>query len=527
MSDVIDTCLRTERSYVVDQLVQDYVVDRECAKRGIIVSDADIDKAVKTLRKNLAPSTLEQAIAAHHSSMEYVRNAFKEKLERVQLVEDQVPDAKIVHCRAIVIRFAASGMPASVAGTTRTAEEAQALIKDIQTQITQGKDFGNLADKYTEAAQKNDKGDYGMIYSGESNTDNSLITVALSLIKGEIYPGSVKLGTSYALVQAVSTNDDHGVDEDGAYAIAKTAYKQQQAQFIYPQFVVDLINKSKITFASDDDINTSSGKPLPDAAAVVDGHPIPMQAVLSKCIEEDGPQTVDTFVQNYLVDQECKRRHIVVTDAQIDQRINDLTNQIKPHTMDEALKSRHTTLANLRYDFKQEIERSRLVIDRVPSTKIVHCRAITILFAPADGSQSPGGATRSEADALALIQKIQNQLAQGKDFGELADQYTEASPKPSHGDLGMLWATINGVETPILDAGLAMDKGGITPKPIKIINGYCLVQTVSTNSNHPKSEDRTYADAVHRYKEQQAPTLETTEIVDLIKKSKIVYNIHA
>jgi hypothetical protein len=106
MSSVIDTCLRAVRSYAIDQLVQDYVVDRDCAKRGIVVSDAEIDNAIATLRTNIAPQTLEQEIAQHHSSMDYVRHAFSQKIKRARLVDDQVPGTKIVHCRAIQIRFA-------------------------------------------------------------------------------------------------------------------------------------------------------------------------------------------------------------------------------------------------------------------------------------------------------------------------------------------------------------------------------------------------------------------------------------
>src|SRR6267154_6694833 len=38
MDEVVLACLRKYRSYVIDQMVQGYVIDRECKRRGIIVS---------------------------------------------------------------------------------------------------------------------------------------------------------------------------------------------------------------------------------------------------------------------------------------------------------------------------------------------------------------------------------------------------------------------------------------------------------------------------------------------------------
>src|ERR1700722_780436 len=67
MDDVILACLRKYRSYVIDQMVQGYVIDRECNKRGITVSELQIDKQIEVLRNNLAPSTLDETLEKHHT----------------------------------------------------------------------------------------------------------------------------------------------------------------------------------------------------------------------------------------------------------------------------------------------------------------------------------------------------------------------------------------------------------------------------------------------------------------------------
>jgi hypothetical protein len=528
MNEVVALCLRNERSYVVDQMVQDYVVDRECAKRSIIVSDADIDKAVAALRQSIAPSTLEQQIADHHSSMVYVRNAFKEKYERIRLVEDQVPSAKIVHCCAIVIPFDPAGMPQAIAGTVRSESQARDIITNIQKRLSENADFGDLANEFSENVPKNNNGDIGMVYFGMANTDPKITSIAISLIRGETYASLIKVNNEFMLLHAVSTVYDHPKEEEPAYQAATKSYKEQQAEFLYPQLVVSLINKSKLAFTLDADKTVLSGKPLPDSAAVVDGHSIPMDTVVRQCVDEDGPEVVDTLVQNYLVDTECQKRNIVISDAQIDARLASLRKQIAPHTIDEGLRARNQTMESLRYDFKQDIERSSLVVTNIPAIKISRCQAITIRYvSSANVSISHKSAGRTEAQALTLMGKILTQLNKGGDFGMLANRYSEATPKDKNGDIGMLYAAMNHMETPMLDAGLALNRGEYTVHPVKIIDAYCLVKVLSTSLDHPTSEDKAYAAAIASYRLQRAPMVESAEIVKLVKQANVTYYMHS
>src|ERR1700679_438645 len=65
MDDVIVMCLHKYRSYIIDQMIQNYVLDRECKKRGITVSEVEIDKRIANLRTNLSPVTLEETLKGH------------------------------------------------------------------------------------------------------------------------------------------------------------------------------------------------------------------------------------------------------------------------------------------------------------------------------------------------------------------------------------------------------------------------------------------------------------------------------
>lgn len=473
LRDVTSLCLRRDRAAVIDQMVQDYVLERACAQAGVVVSGAEIDAEVAALRRKVAPQTLEAVLARHQTTMPMLRASVTRKIQRRKIVAGQVARVKMVHCRAIFLRFAPPGAPAEVMGTTRSEAAATALMSAVQAQLRAGKDFGTVADAYSEALPKAPGGDFGIVYSGLHDTDPAVVQAALALGKNGI-SSPIKSYNGCWLLQAVSTDADRSPAEADAYQAARDTYVDEQSQFLSPAYIVGLINHSHLTFATDSDCAPPPGHSLPAAAATVDGHVISMPEVAAWCLAADGPRTVDILVQNYLVDQECRRRHIIVPTAEINRRIAALSKRIAPHTLAEGLTARHMTEAELRYDFRQDRERVLLVEDQIPPPKMAHCRAV------------PGGV-----------------------------------------DLGILYPGIQNVDTAVLDTGLALNAGETTAHPLKTATGTTTIQCLSTLAHHPKSEDAAYAAALSAYKDQQAQTLTPKAVVALINKGKVIYYVHA
>jgi len=313
-----------------------------------------------------------------------VRDKFRQDIERTMLVADQVKPARMIHCREIFIRYG-SGVTAGP-GTNQSEAEALALVKGVAEQVGQGKDFGNLVTQYAAGEVTSGKGDMGVLYDHMLGWETPLLDAAMVLHKGGLSP-PVKTDGGYHLIQAVSTDDDHPTVEDSLYQDADKASRHLQIQFLEPKIVVGLINNSHLTFVEDAELVT--GKPIPDAAAIIDGHAISMKDVVAKCLADYGPKMTDILVQNYLVDRECERRGIKVSEAEIDRQIGQLRKQITPSTLDEGLKMHHTTMDGLKHDFRQQIERTKLVIDQVKPTRFVHARVIFVTANPSGYKPNP------------------------------------------------------------------------------------------------------------------------------------------
>ena len=509
LSSVTAACLRSSRARVVDQMVQNYVVDRECRRRGIVVSPQAIDARIARLREAAAPQTLEQLIASHHSTLAEVREDFRREIARTLLVADQIPPPPMAHCRIVTVRFCPPGAPASVAGTSRTEDQANAVLEECRKRLASGQALPGGAEE----------SDLGILYSGRPDTDPALISAGLALGASTgvsatpTPPVRVKTWNSANLLRAVSTREAHGPAEDGLYAAALDAYREQQAQFLAPAFVVGLIEKSSIKFTADAALAPPDGGPIPAAAATVDGHVIPAQAVVSACLAADGPRITAVLVQNYVVDEECRRRGIRVSEAEIDRRVETLKRLLAPHTLDEGLAMHHLTPAALRADFRQDIERVRLVSDRVTPSPMVRCRLLEIPALP--------DSRNAEQTAAAVLRQVRT----GTPFAALAARYPPAETAGKD-DGVIFYPGMHDMDTAVLHAALALHPNEITPAPIKTAASYCLLQAVSTRGSHDKAEDAQYREAAAADIEQQAQPLIPQAVAALVKKSHVVSYLH-
>jgi parvulin-like peptidyl-prolyl isomerase len=505
MEDVALKCLRENREFIIGQMIQHYVLDRECQKRGITVAEAEMDKYFAQWRTNLAPATLEDTLEKNHVTMAEARDDVRFEIEKPLLVAGQKP-LPMVHCREFVVTF----------GSSRSESNALAIVTDYRRQISEGADFDAMVARHSEGGDKS--GDMGLLYDHVlSSVEAPVLAAALVLKPGEVSP-PIKASDGYHLIKVESTHDHHPPDEDALYA---DAARRHEGMFEIPQAISTLIEQSKITFAEDSEL--VPGKPLPEAAAVVDGHPIPMKDVLDKCLATVGPKITRILVQNYVVDRECEKRGITVKESEIDEKVEALRKQCAPMTLDEGMKIHHTTMAGLRYDFRLEIERTQLAIGQVKPPRMVHARIILMKA----NAVSPSDAERADRAAKAQITAIQAQLKAGKRFEDLAAQYCASDDPSKSGDMGVVFPNNPSMDTDIVNAAIAMKKGEVSSAPVKVYSGYALLQAISDSDNHPGDEDATYAKALSGYRSLEAQRLVPQTIVGLIKKSNVAYYVHS
>jgi parvulin-like peptidyl-prolyl isomerase len=93
--------------------------------------------------------------------------------------------------------------------------------------------------------------------------------------------------------------------------------------------------------------------------------------------------------------------------------------------------------------------------------------------------------------------------------------------------MGIIYPYKPGIDTDIANAAGIMKKGEISSQPIRTYNGYALLEAISDSDNHPADEDAAYARAQDNYRSLEARQMVRQIIVSLIKKSNVVYYVHA
>jgi hypothetical protein len=240
---------------------------------------------------------------------------------------------------------------------------------------------------------------------------------------------------------------------------------------------------------------------LPATAATVNGKPIATSAVIQEAFDEAGPTALGALIDYQILDQAAISQHIVVTQADIDARRQQMIGQVGSIAFNKEIETHHVTQAQVDDKLRHEIILERLSEKQLPPPVLMaHLRTILIATAPTHRGvdiHQP----HSPAEALKIITEVQAQLRAGKSFDSVARAYSEDPySRPNGGDLGVISkdddpfsATPNAVGGPLWDSVQGLKAGQVTPKPVKSYLGYHLVQVVSWSTSPLPSDAQQYA----------------------------------
>ncbi len=217
-----------------------------------------------------------------------------------------------------------------------------------------------------------------------------------------------------------------------------------------------------------------SGGSSGGAIATVNGEPISRSAFDTKL--ENGPagkQTLAQMVQAALVDQYAKKNNIVVSDAEIASRENDIKSKYPPGQFEQILKQQGLTENDVHTILRQQVVIEKAVAPQVHVSDADVKAYFDKNHAQLDTQEQVRARHILVAD-LATANMIEAKLKAGGDFAALAKQYsTDPSSKDKGGELGFFGP--NMMVKPFQDAAFADPVGKVTA-PVKSPFGYHIIQ---------------------------------------------------
>jgi len=244
MQDVINLAMRLGFDKITNDLVDNYLFQREADKQHVTCTEADIDAKIDDLKKQIAPATLDQALSTHHESMAELRDEFRLSIITDKLCDARVQPVHMLHIEHILIMAKGPGFdPAEP--QAHPVPDALKIIKKAQADLKAGKSFEECAKEYSQDdATKDQGGEAGAIYQ-DSPGDPDFMKAAMQLKIGEISQ-PIKDVYGYELVKALSSSESHPKSEDAFYDKQWKQYLYQQAQFQRPLLLNELRLASKI-----------------------------------------------------------------------------------------------------------------------------------------------------------------------------------------------------------------------------------------------------------------------------------------
>jgi foldase protein PrsA len=258
------------------------------------------------------------------------------------------------------------------------------------------------------------------------------------------------------------------------------------------------------------------------AVATVNGQPI-SRSDLDTRIENSqmGPQVLQQMVQEKLIQQYAKSNNITVTDAQIDEKENQIKANFPTGSWDEMLKARGLTEAEVR-----EALREQLIIDQALSKDVnITPAQVKEYFDKNHASfDKPEQVTARHilVQSPALAAQIEADLKAGQSFTDLAKKYsTDPGTKDKGGDLGSFR---QGQMVPAFDKyAFSAPIGQISP-PIKSPFGYHIIQVESRTPGQKATLASATAQITDTLRQQQEAPLTQPFLQGLQQKADIKVN---
>ncbi|MDP3787587.1 MAG: peptidylprolyl isomerase [Candidatus Omnitrophota bacterium] len=219
-------------------------------------------------------------------------------------------------------------------------------------------------------------------------------------------------------------------------------------------------------------------------------------------IEETRDEILNQMVEDKLILQEAKRRGVVVDESEIDERLKDVEMRF-PSTGDfnDEVEKIGLTITILRIRYKEQLMMAKLVTHEIKDKVVVTPAEISDYY---DKHPEEFGAPESvhlknimirfdEATTELLAKQkaddVYRLIKEGRDFSDLAKQYSQGAKADEGGDLGFI---PKGQMREEFDKVIFALKAGEASPPIKTDTGYYIfkVEEKKDAYSQPLSEVR-------------------------------------
>jgi parvulin-like peptidyl-prolyl isomerase len=314
--DLADECLLHYGKEVLDSMINRTLILVSCQRRGITITEQDIDAEIDRMAKkfqmsreqwlsvlqkerNISPDRYRQDIIWPTLAL---RELAKEQLQITQRELDEAYESEFGP--AVKVRLIA----------IEDAEKAKAIRAQAAANPD---DFGALAKNHSQDA--NSASAYGLIQPIRRHMgDPNLEKVAFALKKGEVSQ-IVKVNNLHVFLKC----EEHlpatkGIDRARVEPHLYDALRERKLRSAANDVFSKLQAEAEVVHVYNDPVKSQQ---MPGVAAVINGHKISVRELAEACLERYGDDVLEGTINRKIIEQAMRKRNLTVTEQDINAEI--------------------------------------------------------------------------------------------------------------------------------------------------------------------------------------------------------------
>jgi parvulin-like peptidyl-prolyl isomerase len=314
--DLGDECLLHYGAEVLESIVNRTLILVSCERRGITISDADVDAEIDRMAKKFQVGKdqwvklleKERGITPERYAHDIVwptlalRELAKDQLQITRRELDQAYESEFGP--GVKVRLIAIENP----------EKARAIHAEA---IAKPEDFGALAKKHSQDA--NSASAYGLIQPIRRHLgDPKLEEVAFAMKKGEISQ-IVPVGNLQVFLKCEELlPPPKGIDRAKVEPHLYDALRERKLRTAANDVFKQLQGEAQVENIYNDPVKS---KQMPGVAAIINGHQISIRELADECLDRYGDDVLEGTINRKIIDQAMRKRNAKLSDAEIEAEI--------------------------------------------------------------------------------------------------------------------------------------------------------------------------------------------------------------
>ncbi|MDR1485339.1 MAG: peptidylprolyl isomerase [Planctomycetaceae bacterium] len=315
--DVANESLRMFGDTVLKDLIKRTLVEIECRRRNIVITQNDINAEILRMAKAFNFSTAdwlelierERGITAE----QYMQDIICPILGIAKLAgSDQVNNDDLR--KAYESKYGESVQVRQI--VLRSKRDAQRIHAEV---TANPESFSNVAKNNSVDPASQPYG--GLIHPiRRHNTDKIIEDVVFSLREGQISP-IVEWAETFIIFRCEKHLPKQNVNIDQVRDRLITQIRDEKTRKTSEKFFNQLLKTAKIEKVFGDPMRMSQN---PGIAAIVNNHPITLEILANLCVKRYGKEVLNDMINRLVIIQECRKNKIVITDRDIDMELHEM-----------------------------------------------------------------------------------------------------------------------------------------------------------------------------------------------------------